>query len=357
MFAQLDYLLWRVQDGPSTFPLLVSGTNPAGALGGAPGAVILFGGNGFEWDYFSGGRATVGFWIRGCPRIGVVGSGFVLEKETVGGFTQTGPAGIPILGRPFVNELTGLVEPLNLTTPQGSGNVSGSAGSQLWSADLSLMANLYRSSSAFWNVSAGYRHVNLTEDILVNTTSNIINPGMFFLGRPLPRPAQVTTEDQWRMSNRYHLANFGTEWEFRWGCWRLNCNTQVGLGSVHQTNESSGFTRVNSGGATQQVPGGVLTQLTNIGTRTQNVFAVVPEWRVQLGYQVTRHTEFVCGYNLIWMNDVLRPGQQIDNTVNPTIMPLHPLYGQPFGTARPAPMTNSTSFWAQGVNFGIRVHY
>ena len=56
-------------------------------------------------------------------------------------------------------------------------------------------------------------------------------------------------------------------------------------------------------------------------------------------------------------NDVVRPGNQIDRVVNPNIVPTDQDFGVAGGPRRPAPLFNSSDFWAQGVNFGLHFRY
>jgi hypothetical protein len=53
------------------------------------------------------------------------------------------------------------------------------------------------------------------------------------------------------------------------------------------------------------------------------------------------------------MSDVVRPGLQIDRVVNPNQFE----QGHLFGPARPLPESNSTDFFAHGLNLGVMVHY
>jgi Putative beta barrel porin-7 (BBP7) len=57
------------------------------------------------------------------------------------------------------------------------------------------------------------------------------------------------------------------------------------------------------------------------------------------------------GYDLIHFSNVVRPGNQIDTTLNLTGSPaISP--GIPFsGAAHPAPIFITSSFWVQGINF------
>jgi hypothetical protein len=50
----------------------------------------------------------------------------------------------------------------------------------------------------------------------------------------------------------------------------------------------------------------------------------------------------------LYWTGLIRPGGAIDSTVNPSQLAGSP----PFGPARPLPQSNTTDYWAQGVNLG-----
>ena len=115
-------------------------------------------------------------------------------------------------------------------------------------------------------------------------------------------------------------------------------------------NLTPAVTTVTSG----RTAGGLFAQPTNIGHYTRDVFAVVPEGNVQLGYQLTDRLRATVGYTFFYMSDVVRPGDQIDRTINPALLALPPAAG---GPARPAFQVRQSDFWAQGIDFGLEFLY
>ena len=70
-----------------------------------------------------------------------------------------------------------------------------------------------------------------------------------------------------------------------------------------------------------------------------------------MGYRVTNRLSASLGYSLIWWYQVARPGDQIDPTVNPNLIPPEAV---PFtGPLRPEFRFRDDSFWAQGINLGL----
>ena len=105
------------------------------------------------------------------------------------------------------------------------------------------------------------------------------------------------------------------------------------------------------------IPVGFLASGSNSGDYTRNVFAVVPEVGVNVGYQVTDHLRAFAGYTFLYWSSVVRPGDQIDLGLSGTQIPTDSRYNPTAGPARPAVLLRDTSFWAQGINVGIEFRY
>jgi hypothetical protein len=61
----------------------------------------------------------------------------------------------------------------------------------------------------------------------------------------------------------------------------------------------------------------------------------------------------------MYWNDVVRPGNQVDRSVNLTQnVVLDPNgVGTQVGPAQPAPLFDRSAFWAQGLTFGLEVQF
>ena len=99
--------------------------------------------------------------------------------------------------------------------------------------------------------------------------------------------------------------------------------------------------------------GGLFALASNRGVYTRGRFTVIPQFGMELGYQWTRNLKFYLGYNFVLWCDVLRAGDQIDLTLNPTQIPP----GQLLGPARPSFTFRDSDFWAQGLNFGVELRF
>jgi hypothetical protein len=90
---------------------------------------------------------------------------------------------------------------------------------------------------------------------------------------------------------------------------------------------------------------------------TRDEFTFVPELGVQVSYQVTPWLRALVGYDLLYVTDVARPGDQINLNVNPRQVPSSLRFGRGGGALQPVTTLRDGDFWAQGVNFGLELRY
>ena len=102
-------------------------------------------------------------------------------------------------------------------------------------------------------------------------------------------------------------------------------------------------------GFTATLPNGLLAQPTNIGSFTQNHFALIPSVDLKVGYHLTPGFRLTVGYNFTYVTRVLRPVAQVDTKVNTSQVAGQPLVGP----ANPSVLFNQGSLWLQGVTAGF----
>jgi hypothetical protein len=370
VYGGAEYLLWWIRD--ARLPPLVT-TTPAfvpqtiqGALT-APGTQVLFGGDGHSFNDFSGARFTVGAWIDPCAQWGVEGTFFFLghQNQTF----QANSDQFPVLGRPFFNINTG-VEDRQLTTTPGvaPGDVVAAVGrvrvdtpSQLWGAELNLRHRLCCDCNYYVDLLAGFRYLDLKEglhiqeDILFTrnaSTFALFNPGNHFL-----------VNDRFDTRNQFYGGQVGAEAVYFLGRWSVDLTGKLALGVNSQTIDIAGNQMLTTTqGAMSTFNGGLLAVPSNIGHHTRDRFAVVPEVGLKLGYQLNDWCRATVGYNFLFMNHVVRPGDQVDRVIDVTQVPNFVPPGvtvppNPTGTPRPLVPFRESNFWAQGVTFGLEFRY
>jgi hypothetical protein len=349
-YATAEYLLWFIRGQP--LPPLVTAGSPFDAVPGAlgqPGTSVLFGGQAFNFNPLSGGRFGLGYWFTDDHLLGIDARGFFLG-EGAGSFAATS-AGTPFLARPFTNALTGQQDIEAVATPNGlGGTVSASTRTRLWGVEANLRSNLCCGCNWFIDGLVGWRMLGLTESLNIQENLTVFNS----LNPALPAGSTFVVADRFGTNNLFNGAQIGGIGEYRLGRWIFDVRSTVALGVTQQTVDIFGTTLAQAPGqAAMLSTGGLLAQSSNIGRHVHDQFTVVPEIGINVGYQFTNHIRGFVGYNFLYWSSVARPGNQIDTTVNPNLIPP----SQPGGPQRPLFHTNGSDFWAQGIQFGFDIRW
>jgi hypothetical protein len=307
----------------------------AGVLG-TPGARVLFGGQRVDTDERYGGRLSVGYWLDDAHRTAFEASYFTIgDGDNSGNFTAQS-TGTPILARPFINAfLNGRSDSSIVAFPNFvSGLVAVSTSSELHSASLSLRQNWYGDFNARVDLIGGYRYFRFREGLA-------IREDLLFSGVNIDRVDRFVTE------NDFHGVELGFVTEFEQNCWSLEFLTKIALGNVHQVVNVSGETFINNA---LRDNSGLLALRSNIGEQSADELAILPELGINFRYQATRSLSLTLGYSLLYLSEIVRTGDQIDTTLNPTQL----LGGNLVGPNRPLPQFNATDLWAQGFGVGLQ---
>jgi hypothetical protein len=348
IWASTEYLIWWIKDGPLPFPIVTTG-NPRdpvpGALG-SPGTVPLFGGNGLDYGSFSGLRLSLGAWLNDEHTFGVEGSGFLLEQRSVGFGSVSDAVGNPPVYFPVFRPDVGRQGSFTISDPFAvlAGQTAVRSQTRLWGAEVNGLANLRCDNGVTIDALAGFRYIQLQESL--TTDSVLVDP---------VNQINNIVLDQFSTRSEFYGGQLGAKVGFQIGRAAVEVVGKVALGSSHNEVNIGGFTNQTGVGApvTGTFPGGVFTQRSNIGGQTQNQFAVIPEGQIKISYPIRSNVLAFVGYDFLYWNHVVRPGDQIDRNVNPT----QTLGGALTGPAAPLPQFNRSDFWAQGITFGVRIQY
>ena len=348
-----EYLLWDIsrQHLP---PLLTSEAAPIrgpGEAGVLPISPILFGEDEARDDVRSGGRISAGFWFPRRSNCGMDASFFMVGRRTLHAEASSDANGNPVLARPFLDANTGQ-EAAELVAYPGlvAGRISYDSTTLLWGVDANLR-HRWSCGPRYWlDCFVGYRHLNLADTIDINEAITVIDGGNRFL-----------LNDHFATRNSFNGMQLGFEGEMKlFRRWFVAGNVKVALGNVHQIVNIDGSTTFVTPGAPDQVGrGGLYALVSNIGRYERNEFAVAPEFGLKIGVDINEHWRVYAGYNLLYVSNVVRAGDQIDRTVNFTGMAPEPGNLNPAVVApvRPAVLFRQSDFWAQGGQFGIEYHW
>jgi len=155
----------------------------------------------------------------------------------------------------------------------------------------------------------------------------------------------VTGFDHFGTRNQFYGGQLGGRYSLRAGRLTLDVLAQVALGATEQTQDNSGSVTLKTTGpfrAGSPGPGFIFTEASNIGHHHTSSFSVIPQAQVKLGYELTSNLRAIVGYDALYWNNVLRPGNQVDRVIG----------GAP-GDTRPAFLGHRSDIWAHGVSFGL----
>jgi hypothetical protein len=205
----------------------------------------------------------------------------------------------------------------------------------------------------------GFRWLQLTEDLGIFQDDSINVTASGLTGQPnnittLSLNMELTRHEQFSTENNFYGGQVAARAEFAYQRFFVSVLGMLGLGDMHERATIGGSatttgsqTVTTASGATQTTSlagtaPGWLAQASNIGSYSRDRFAVVPEARVSVGYQITDNLSLAVGYTFLYASTVVRPGDQID----PVSGPGHPTF-----------TFHGTDFWAQGLVAQVEVRY
>ena len=351
--ASADLLLWWVR--PMSVPALVTTSSPP--FNGVPGlgdTSVVYGNGSLPTSLHTGGRFGGTYWFDDCHTWGLDASLFFLGRNGKE-FTANTDA-YPLLARPFVNANQGVNFSEIVASPGlAVGSVAVRSDTQLWGADVNLRRSLLCGPCTKIDFLLGYRYLRLTDELTITESFSRTPGSLSAVG--VPTALLGTVSDRFRTANNFHGVNLGLAGETRRGRWTAEGRASVALGTVFQTIEIAGSQDIQFAGGSGRANGGLLALPgANIGTFGQNNFGVLPEAGLKLSYDVTSHWKVGVGYNFLYLNSVVRAGQQIDPILDVNRIPNFPLPGTipTLAATRPTVPFRTTDVFAQGVSFSVQ---
>jgi hypothetical protein len=363
-WASADYLLWWVRNAPVPAALVTAG-NPAigvaagvftsGAIG-QPGTQVLFGNSSSNFDAMSGVRFTMGQWLDSSDTIGIEGTGFLLFRQNSGFSAGSNAAGSPALYfpvfSPTANGGAGAERAFPISDPlRGfAGSVAINSSLQLWGAEANGIFNVVRMRGLEFSLLAGFRYADLQENLDINNPTTDLLLGNLQNGT-----------DHFGTRNQFYGGQLGARLSISRDRLSVDLTGKVALGATHEVVDAQGSitqTALPGGFAPTPgtFPGFLYTQPSNIGSHSETAFGVIPTIELKISYQITEHLRAFIGYDFMYWNGVVRPGNQIDHSVNITQNPVIAPGGF-FGPAVPQPQFNRSDFMATGLNIGMELRY
>ena len=337
----------------TTGPVVVGGT--AGVLG-QPGTLPLID-KSINFGSSVGGRFTLGGWVLPDVPLGLEVS-YLFLAETSGhrGLAENGMAGSRFLSVPFFDAVTNVesASPIAFPTGRGySGTVDVRITTRLQGFEVTAGTDFGSFCGVHFVGLAGYRNLSLQENLTFSTTSTNTNPLALDVFR---------TTDNFHTANDFHGGQIGLRSDYCVGPVTLTSTGKVALGHMRQQTRIDGSLVTNDFnglGVPQTFNSGYLATDTNSGTFGRDRIAIVPEFQFAAGWQPISWLRLSLGYQVLYINEVARPGDQIDRVINTSQVPA--ILGAPslglVGPARPIAPVAHSDFWVQGLTAGLEFKF
>jgi hypothetical protein len=279
--------------GSAYFAYMLAKSQSPPALIATPGGAPLVGPDRLQFDNDErlGWRFTLGTWCDYAQTVGV--------EVSYMAFAEREPT--------FAANNVIQVEPV--TAPLLSTRIT--ALSRFWTGDLNVRRELCRGCFGHIDCLAGIRVLSLVEDLR-------------FVNQDAPPLPPVTRFQSFRTENTLLGGQVGLDGELLWHYGSLHLWGKTGLANIHQRLVLS------------DVNGGV--EPLAEGTFARNRPAVFFEGGAFLGIQLCSCVRLSAGYTFIYVADVIRPADQIDNDVT---------------TFR----RGDSAYWVQGLNAGLEFRF
>ncbi|HEV3205193.1 MAG TPA: BBP7 family outer membrane beta-barrel protein [Gemmataceae bacterium] len=353
--ASAEYLLWFNKNFAILPPLILT-------TGGKKedGDPSLVGGttSGIDFGLMSGIRIGLTYWLEDCQSYGLQGSFFILPQRTLEYRTDSSFA----LTRRIFNLNNQIEDNFIVAFP---GIASGTALIQARSKTWGLEANLWRNivdepilEAMRLDVMVGFRYIDLSEDIFIDTTSSF-NRNLQAFPEFLPFAGNhLSINDSFSTANQFYGGQVGVSAKFHGDLGVVSFLAKLGVGNTHESVFIRGNQiRTRADGTTVISPGGVLALASNSGSSSREQFTLVPEFGFQWSLPLTKYIDFNLGYSLIFLNNVLRPSDQIDQGVDVSQINNLPRTPLPLGLNRPAVPFVQSSYYVQGFNIGLELRW
>jgi hypothetical protein len=358
IWGSSEYLLWWVRDAHT--PLVTTGDPALAAAAGTvigtlgtPGTRPLNSGS-QDYGAIPGGRLTFGSWLDCENSVGFEASGFLMGTRSSTFAVRSDAAGSPAISIPAIAATVS--PPVESAQPYAipgaaAGAVTFTTRLDIWGTEANGVFALRDSGPIRAKLLAGFRYIDVTESLdMTDSTS--------FIGSPVP--LAFVMHDNFQTRNQIYAGQIGAQVEATYGCFFVNVIGKAAIGLDHETVNIEGDTRIVTPSPFPFAPpilpvnaGGFFAQKTNSGRQSHDEFVFVPELRIQAGVNLGEHVRVFAGYEILYLSNVARPGDQIDRTINGTQG-----FGSPLvGAARPAPLFSHSDMWMQGVSAGLEIRF
>lgn len=362
-----EYLLWHLKNGPVP-PLAVQSTIPLNVP--AAGGVVNFSfqnttifpqGNTIDEGDQPGFRVSGGLWFDPEKDCGIDASYFQLERRaTTSNAQQTTDLDVdtpffalftvPVPGNvPFINAVPSTLSGTLII------NVHEAGDTKIWGSDFDFRSRRWYFGNLSFDLMAGARYMNLREDLVFTDNISVLSNGPLTIGTSVVSipTLGISTMDAISTRNQFLGPQVGFAWDWHWDRVFVNGFFKSAVGDMHQNVNVFG---TNTTGAGVTTLGGALFSPSDLGDHTRDQVGYILEVNPNVGLYLTPWCRAYVGYNMMYMQNVARPGAQVGYSESQSQVT--------FAGTTTMVTTNSPQFKfsdsgavLQGVNFGVEIKY
>jgi hypothetical protein len=356
-WVSFEALRWSVKEAPLQVPLVTSSLpNQQGQVGGGiigePGTIIVFGGQGIDFDTGNGGRFSCGAYDPNT-NLGLEGSVFRLEdlREQFTRGSEDFDNDV-VLARPYIDALTNNNQADVVAFPGFlAGGIDVSSSLRFWGANAHVATCVYCENCFSVELLCGFRYYDLKESLVITDRSTIVFAEF--------EEATRVRRDDFDTRNRFYGGEIGCRSELMLGTFFVNTKTLLAIGANHQSSFISGNTTFfdATGVPVEYEQVGLYALGSNSGRISQDAATVIPSLEVTVGCDIACWLRVFAGYTFIYWGSVPRPGDQIDPVLNPQLFGNSAPLSQLPSPLLPRHPFDRSDFWAQGVSFGLSARF
>lgn len=343
-WGSIEYINWWIQDAAISTPLVTQNNNPsAKGFIDEPGTRVIIGAgsnhDAFVFGNIGGGRVTMGTWLAES-QYGIEASVFALAKQKQSFNASSASGQIPIINIPFYDVLNGSESGLLDGLPKTIAvNVSDTL--QSLGMEVNGLYHLNVSSCFPLDLSMGLRYFNLNETF-------VLRDAVYHI--PSLSNKILNLSDHFATRNNFYGIQTGARSKVSYHDFDVELMAKIALGLNAQSLAIRGETSLNQT-VIQTV--GLFAEPSNSGTFHQHPFALLPQLALKIRYHFNPEISSFISYDILYLSNVLRPGDQIDRRINKSQNIALGGTGVMTEPALPSVKFKTTSMWMQGLSVGI----
>ncbi len=346
----------------------VTGRPFQGELSG-PATQVLYDDDETGYGFASGFNGDVGGWFGRDSRFGLELKGlYVPETTTTQAFrsrNENSFLSVPYFNTALGSEYSVVIGQTLTGNAASRGLVDIGSSIDFWGIGGGLqMRDLIDCDEVDFEFVAGFRYLSLNERFWIDYDTNPSVDTFFgqgtlasylFAGGTAPAfGSRIHAQDDVQTENDFYGLDLGMTASVEMlPNLTVKLAPSIALGAMVQDVSIFGSGMAwQPNGQMLRTPYGVFTRPGGVGSWSETEFAVVPQIGVEFSYEVGYGISLFAGYNFLYVSSYASAGDQLDRRIDAPIGPTGSYTASPRAAFRPE--LETTDFWANGVNLGLR---